>query len=137
MLTNGRPQTAALEVQRATDPQTAATDARSQIEQQIISYFRTYFGRDPTPQEMPLWTAQVTERGRTLFDVQADMAANEKVWNRCQQDDQRYVELLSESILGKKPTQEELDYWVYQYQKSGGLRRQLAEDFMTAAGVPR
>lgn len=138
VLTNGRPQTASIEVERAsTDPQTAANNERAQIEQQIVNYFRTYFGRDPSPSEMPLWTAQVTERGRSLFDLQADMASNAQVWNRCQQDEARYIELLHEAVLGKKPSQEELDYWLYQYQKSGGLRRPLAEELLTAAGVPR
>ncbi|MBL8848922.1 MAG: YbaY family lipoprotein [Planctomycetaceae bacterium] len=138
VLTNGRPQTASIEVERASaDPQTAAVDERDQINQQIINYFRTYFGRDPSPQEMPLWTAQVTERGRSLFDLQADMASNAQVWSRCQNDEARYIEMLHEAIVGKKPTQEELDYWMYQYQKSGGLRRPLAEELLTAAGVPR
>lgn len=138
VLTNGRPQTASIEVERAlVDTHTAANDQRAQIEQQIINYFRAYFGRDPMASEMPIWTAQVTERGRSLFDVQADMAANTAVWNRCQHDEARYIELLHEAVLGKQPTQEELDYWMYQYQKSGGLRRPLAEELLTAAGVPR
>lgn len=138
VLTNGRGATASITVERAAfDPQTAAADQRAEIEQQIIQYFRMYFGRDPMPQEMPLWTAQVTERGRTLFDVQADMASNRQVWERCQQDEARYIELLSESLIGKKPSPEELDYWLWRYQQSGGVRRQLAEDFLTAAGVPR
>jgi len=138
VITNGRPQTAAIEVERATsDPQTAANDQRAQIEQQIVNYFRTYFGRDPKPNEMPIWTAMVTDRGRTMFDVQAEMASNTAVWNRCQGDDAQYIALLSEAILGKQPSQEELDYWLYKMQKSGGLRRPVAEEFLTAAGVPR
>jgi len=139
VLTNGRPQTASIEVERASvnDPQTAAIDERDQINQQIISYFRTYFGRDPSPQEMPLWTAQVTERGRSMFDLQADMASNAQVWSRCQNDEARYIELLHEAIVGKKPSPEELDFWMYKYERSGGLRRPLAEELLTAAGVPR
>lgn len=138
VITNGRPQTAAIEVERAAaDPQTASNDQRAQIEQQIVNYFRTYFGRDPKPSEMPVWTAMVTDRNRSMFDVQAEMASNSAVWNRCQGDDARYIELLSEAIIGKKPTQEELDYWLYEMQKNGGLRRPVAEQFLTAAGVPR
>src|SRR5690606_834787 len=131
VLTNGRPQTASIEVQQASGSiQTAANDERAQIEQQIRNYFRAYFGREPRPEEMPLWTAQVTERGRSLFDVQADIAANERVWSRCEHDQARYIELLHEAVLGKKPTQEELYYWLDQYEKSGGLRRVLAEDLL-------
>jgi uncharacterized lipoprotein YbaY len=138
VITNGRPQTAAIEVERAAaTPQTAANDERAQIEQQIVNYFRTYFGRDPKPAEMPMWTAYLDRPGRTMFDVQAEMASNSAVWNRCQGDDARYIELLSESILGKKPSQEELDYWMYELQKTGGIRRPIAEEFLTAAGVPR
>lgn len=138
VITNGRPQTASIEVERAlSDPQTAANEQRALLEQQIVQYFRTYFGRDPKPNEMPIWTAMVTDRGRTMFDVQTEMASNPAVWNRCQGDDARYIELLHEAVLGKKPTQEELEYWLYQLEKSGGVRRPVAEEFLTAAGVPR
>ena len=95
-----------------------------------------YFGRDPMASEMPFWTAPV-ERGRSMFDIQADMASNSAVWNRCNHDEAEYIRLLHEAVLHKQPTQEELDYWTYQYQKSGGLRRPLAEELLTAAGVPR
>ena len=137
VITNGRPRTASIEVERAiVDTQTAANNDRAQIEQQIVNYFRAYFGREPMASEMPFWTAPV-ERGRSMFDIQADMASNSAVWNRCNHDEAEYIRLLHEAVLNKQPTQEELDYWMYQYQKSGGLRRPLAEELLTAAGVPR
>ncbi len=138
VITNGKGQQVAVSVERAAaDPQTAASDQKTQIEQQIVQWFRTYYGRDPYPQEMPVWTSMVTDRGRSMFDVQAELASTPQVWHRCQEDESKYIQLLSESIVGKTPSPEELDYWMWRYQQSGGLRRNLAEDFLTAAGVPR
>lgn len=138
VITNGKGQQVAISVERAaTDPQTAANDQKAQIEQQIVQWFRLYYGRDPYPQEMPVWTSMVTDRGRSMFDVQAELASTPQVWHRCQEDEARYIQLLSETIVGKTPSPEELDYWMWRYRQSGGLRRNLAEDFLTAAGVPR
>jgi uncharacterized lipoprotein YbaY len=138
VITNGKGQQVAVSVERAAaDPQTAANDERAQIEQQIVQWFRIYYGRDPYPQEMPVWTSMVTDRGRSMFDVQAELASTPQVWHRCEEDESKYIQLLSETIVGKTPSPEELDYWMWRYQQSGGLRRNLAEDFLTAAGVPR
>jgi putative lipoprotein len=138
VITNGRPQTASIEVVKATsDLQTAANDERAQIEQQIINYFQTYYGRPPKPAELPMWTAYLERPGRSMFDVQAEMASNTAVYNRCQGDDARYIELLHEAVLGKKPDPRELEYWMAKLDESGGLRRPVAEEFLTAAGVPR
>ena len=138
MITNNSGRTAQVAVVRAPqDPTTAAQDQQQQIEHQIVQWFRQYMGRDPRPDEMPLWTAQVTERGKSLFDVQADLLANPQVWHRCQHDEARYVQLLFEKITGRKPTQDQLDFWVWKMQQSGGLRREIAEDFLVDAGVPR
>lgn len=138
VITNGKGQQVAVSVERAAaDPQTAANDQKAQIEQQIVQWFRIYYGRDPYPQEMPVWTSMVTDRGRSMFDVQAELASTPQVWHRCEEDESKYIQLLSETIVGKTPSPEELDYWMWRYQQSGGLRRNLAEDFLTAAGVPR
>ena len=138
VITNGKGQQVAVSVEQAPrDTQTAALDERAAIEQQIVQWFRIYYGRDPYPQEMPVWTSMVTDRGRSMFDVQAELASTPQVWNRCEQDESKYIQLLSESIVGKTPSPEELDYWMWRYEQSGGLRRNLAEDFLTAAGVPR
>jgi len=138
VITNGKSETVAVSVERAAqDPQTAALDRQREIEEQIRTWFRDFMGREPRSDELPVWTAQVTERNKSLFDVQADFLTNNEVWNVCEQDRERYIRMLSERIIGKQPTQEELDYWLWKYAQSGGVRRDVAEQFLTAAGVPR
>ncbi|REJ89702.1 MAG: hypothetical protein DWQ34_01185 [Planctomycetota bacterium] len=138
VITNNRGQTAAVTVVQAPqNPAQTAEDQRAEIEAQIVQYFRDYMGREPRPDEMPVWTAQVLERGRTLADVQADLLSNPQVWHRCEHDEARFIQLMSESITGRQLTQDELDYWVWRLQQSGGLRRDLAADFLANKGVPR
>ncbi len=40
-----------------------------------------------------MWTAQVTERGRSLFDVQADMASTTEGLEPLTRMTKRYIEL--------------------------------------------
>jgi uncharacterized lipoprotein YbaY len=118
----------------AQNTQTAAADRQQEIEQQIVQWFQDYYGRPPKPHELPVWTAQVTERGRSLDDVQAELLTSEGLFNQCDRDKVRYIEMLSQQLIGRKPTQEELDYWLAKYDLSGGQRLDVARAFL--AGVP-
>lgn len=115
--------------------QTAASDRLTEIERQIVQWFKDYLGRDPQPHELPLWTAQVTERGRSMADVQAELLTNEQVFNLCDRDKARYIQFLSQQIAGKSPTQEELEYWLWKFDQSGERRLDIARAFQ--AGVAR
>ncbi len=138
VLTNGRPKTVAVAVDPlgAGHPQQLADTRQAEIEQQIIKWYRDYLGRDPYPNEMPVWKNMVTDRGRSMFDVQADILATDGVWTMCDRDKAQYVTLLHQKLLGRAPTQEELDYWTYRFDQSG-LRRNISSEFLTQVGVPR
>ncbi len=132
---NAPGQTVAVAVDPAAqNTQTAAADRLQEIEQQITQWYQDYYGRPPRPHELPVWTAQVVERGRSLDDVQAELLTTEVMFNQCDRDKVRYIEMLSQQLIGRKPTQEELDYWLAKYDLSGGQRLDVARAFL--AGVP-
>lgn len=120
-------------------PQTPADSAdtqRAELEAQIVAWFQQYLGREPFPHELPAWTSLVTERGRTIQEVQAELLAQDQVYNQCDRDKREYIAFLSEEIVGRPPTPEELDYWMWKFEQTG-LRTDLTNDFVSSVGTPR
>jgi hypothetical protein len=68
--------------------------------------------------------------------VQAELLAADQVYNQCDRDKREYITFLSEQILGRPPTAEEVDYWLFKYNQSG-VRRELTQEFLSQYGDPR
>lgn len=124
-------------VVRAQQTPAASADAqREELETQIVAWYRQYLGRDPYPYELPTWTSLVTERGRTTQEVQAEVLAQDEIYNHCDRDKRQYIAFLSEQILGRPPTADELDFWIYRFDQSG-VRKDLTNEFLSQYGQPR
>lgn len=124
-------------VVRAQQTPAATADAqREQLESQIVAWFQQYLGREPYPYEMPAWTSLVTDRGRSIQEAQAEFLATDQIYNMCDRDKRAYIAFLSEQILGRAPTPEELDFWIYRFDQSG-VRKDLTNEFLTQYGEPR
>ena len=122
-----------------TAPQDSADSAdiqRAELEAQIVAWYQQYIGREPLPHELPAWTSLVTERGQSLQEVQAQLLSTDQVYNQCDRDKREYIAFLSEEIVGRPPTEQELDYWMWKFEQTG-LRRDLTSDFLSAVGTPR
>lgn len=117
-------------------PAATADSQREQLETQIVAWFQQYLGRDPYPYEMPAWTSLVTDRGRTLQEVQAELLAQDVIYNQCDRNKREYIAFLSQQILGRQPTPEELDFWMFRFDQSG-VRTDLTNEFLSQNGVPR
>lgn len=124
-------------VVRAQQTPAATADAqREELEAQIVAWYQQYLGRDPYPYELPAWTSLVTDRGRSMQDVQAELLAADQIYNKCDRDKREYITFLSEQILGRPPTPEEVDFWMFRFEQSG-VRTELTHEFLSQYGEPR
>lgn len=97
--------------------------------EQVVELFREYLERDPSRLELSTWQANL-DRGSSLADVRTDLLAQNQFFNQCERDERIYIERLHELMLGRKPTPEELAYWSRRYEETGGVRRDLAREFI-------
>ncbi len=110
--------------------------SRDQQIEQIVRWFREYLQRDPRNLELVAWQRHV-DRGGSLTDAQAQILSMPEFYNRCDSNDVRYIQQLHEVILGKQPTQEELNYWLGRMQVHNRLRPEVAREFLEAVGIQR
>jgi uncharacterized lipoprotein YbaY len=103
--------------------------------EQVVELFREYLERDPSRLELTTWQAEL-DRGGSLADVRTDLFAQNQFFNQCDRDERVYIERLHELMLGRKPTPEELAYWSRRYEETGGVRRDLAREFIESVSQP-
>ena len=106
-----------------------------QIEQ-IVGWFRDYLHRDPRSLELSAWQAHI-DRGGTLRDAQVQILSMPEYYNRSDASDVTYIRSLHEQLLGKQPTQEELNYWLGRMSANNRLRPEVAREFLAAVGTAR
>lgn len=130
-----QPKTVAIGLDRLQNTPTGDLDRNSQIAQ-IVRWFEDYLGRAPTDRDLLVWISML-ERGYTMHDVQQELLGHNQFFNQCDRDKRTYIERLHEVLVGRRPSEAELAYWMSQYDNRGGIRRELVRDFQQAIGVPR
>jgi len=113
--------------------QMGPNDQSAQVAQ-IVKWFNEYLGRNPSDRELVTWL-QALGQGQSMSQVQLSLLANEQFFNRCDADKQVYITRMHELLIGRKPTQQEMAYWVARYDAQGGIRRDLAREFQGALGI--
>lgn len=116
-------------------PGTPYVNRDEQIEQ-IVDWFRDYLHRDPRALELAAWQAHI-DRGGSLRDAQVQILSMPEYYNRADASDVTYIRNLHEQILGKQPTQEEMNYWIGRMNANNRLRPEVAREFLAAVGTPR
>ncbi|MCA8999579.1 MAG: YbaY family lipoprotein [Planctomycetaceae bacterium] len=101
---------------------------------QIVTWFQQYLGRNPSDKELAAWLGAISQ-GYPLSQVQMELLGNSQFFARCDQNKHRYVERVHELLIGRKPTQDEMNYWVARYDAQNGIRRELAREFQDALGI--
>lgn len=101
---------------------------------QIVKWFNDYIGRNPSDRELVAYLGAIRQ-GQSMAQIQLSMLANENFFNRCDADKRVYIQRMHQMLIGRNPTQEELNYWVARYDAQGGIRRNLAQEFQGALGI--
>lgn len=108
-------------------------DRNSQIAQ-IVKWFEQYLGRPPSDKELAVWLSAISN-GYPLSQVQQELLGHNAFFNRCNQNKHTYVERVHELLVGRKPTQQEMAYWIGRYDALGGIRRDFAREFQDSLGI--
>ena len=137
VLTPGQPTQVSLVLDRVTAYNGTGNPyaSRDQQIERVVAWFREYLKRDPNAQELLVYQSQF-DRGLTMQDVQADILGMPSVWNQSDRDKVQYVVNLHQMLIGRQPTNEELQYWLTRYDAQQGIRRDLAREFLAAVGNP-
>jgi uncharacterized lipoprotein YbaY len=117
----------------ATGSQVTSRDA--QLEE-ILRLYQAYLQRDPRQNEYDVLTSRL-ERGQTIRDVQLDLLSGNEYYFRCEADNRAYINQLHEEFLNRPASQQEMEYWLTQLDQRGGLRRDVARDFLIAINAPQ
>ena len=103
-------------------------------QEQLETVFQTILERNPTQKEMEAWLSSIRS-GQSLSDVQATLLANDKLFNQLDRDKQRYVTRLHELLLDRRPTADELAYWMQRYDVHQGIRSEVAREFIASVST--
>lgn len=129
-----RPVTVQLDpIQPSYQNQPIQLDRNSQIAQ-IVKWFEQYLGRSPSDKELAVWLSAISN-GYPLSQVQQELLGHNAFFNRCNQNKHTYVERVHELLVGRKPTQQEMAYWISRYDALGGIRRDFAREFQDSLGI--
>lgn len=130
---DGRPVAMQLEPVRPVYGDPIQIDQDAQIAT-IVKWFNEYLGRPPSDRELSVWLDSL-QRGYTLRQVQLELLGHNQFFNRCGRDKQTYITRIHQLLVGKNPTQQEMDYWLGRYEAQNGIRRELAREFQDAVGI--
>lgn len=130
---DGRPVAMQLEPVRPVYGAPVQIDQDAQIAT-IVKWFNEYLGRPPSDRELSVWLDSL-QRGYTLRQVQLELLGHNQFFNRCGRDKETYITRIHQLLVGKNPTQPEMEYWLGRYDAQNGIRRELAREFQDAVGI--
>ena len=140
VLTDGYPRTVDLRlyptVSQGHSQYHGYADHREEQLEQIVQWYRDYFGRDPRVNERQAWQSHI-DRGDSLDDVHAKLLSGVEFYTRADRDDRRYIENMYLAVLGRRPQKAEVDAWIRQLERRGGLRREIAREFLAQVSKQR
>lgn len=110
--------------------------SRDQQLEEILRLYQAYLQRDPRQTEYEVLSSRL-ERGQSLRDVQLDLLSGNEYYFRCEADNRQFVNQLHQEFLRRPAQQAEMDYWLGRMDQHGGLRREVAREFLQAVGAPQ
>ncbi len=131
----GTNQTVAITVDPVVVTGTQVTSRDQQLEE-ILRLYQSYLQRDPRQNEYDVLTSRI-DRGQTIRDVQLDLLSGNEYYFQCEADNRQFVNRLHQEFLQRPAQQAEMDYWLSRMDQYGGLRREVAREFLQAVGAPQ
>ncbi len=132
---NGTNQAVAITLDPVAQTGTQVTSRDAQLEE-ILRLYQDYLQRDPRQTEYDMLTSRL-ERGQTIRDVQLDLLSGPEYWSRCDTDNRLFVNQLHEQFFQRSANEPEMQYWLGRVDQYGGLRREVAREFLQAVGAPQ
>lgn len=136
VLTDGYPRTVDLRLYPTVSHGGGQYDDREEQLDQVVQWFHEYLHRDPRFNERAVWQSHI-DRGGSLEEVQADLLAGNEFYTQSDRDNRRYIENLYVAVLERRPQKAEVDAWIRQLERRGGLRREIAREFLAQVSKQR
>ena len=103
----------------------------SDLSEFLHNVFEDKYQRSPTGTDLN-YHASLTRNQGPLENYIAIFGSDEYFVNRAQRNYDVYVTQLYQTFLGRNPRQDELRYWVVQFQRAGVNRREMVRRFCQA-----
>ena len=134
--TTGTNQTVAITVDPVVVAAGTQVTSRDQQLDEILRLYQSYLQRDPRQNEYEVLSSRM-ERGQSIRDVQLDLLSGNKYYFRCEADNRNFVNQLHQEFLHRTAQPAEMEYWLTRMDQYGGLRREVAREFLQAVGAPQ
>jgi hypothetical protein len=99
--------------------------------QLVQSWYARYLGRPADPRGLSIWVQHVRSFG--AMQAQAGILGSDEYYARHGYRPEGFVQGLYVDVLGRTPSRREMHSWVSRLMVDGGIRPQLAQEFLTAA----
>ncbi len=101
-----------------------------QVESVIRSYYQRYLERLPDAPGLRGWINHAYRSG-SLREVQVAILSSVEYFLQSYNNPQVFVQFLFQDVLGRQPSQWELNYWVSRYHEAfGGDREEFVREFL-------
>jgi len=108
--------------------------AQSQREVDLVrNWYLRFLGREPDASGLQSWSTQLVQRPAN--EVLADLLSSPEYFQRHGNSPQGFVTGLYFELLGRQPSADEVNIWLYRLATVQGDRAQTARDFLAAAGT--
>lgn len=91
---------------------------------QVVQWYQSYLGRQPTEQELFVWSNHLN-RGQPASDIQTYLLGSSEYYERYQNNPNLYVQGVYRSVNGNDPTPQQLQTWRQRYDDVNGVRSQF------------
>ena len=93
--------------------------------------WQKYMGRPLRPGELALYRSEIDRGIMDTTEAQIDIFSNAEFYNnRCAADDRNFVENVFRLRTGRKPTDQELSYWLAKLDEAPNMRRPFTRDMV-------
>ena len=101
----------------------------------IDRWYHDYLHREPRDVELAVLRRQL-QSGKTPQDVQAMLLGSREFYDHHGNNDLQYISALFEDVLHRRPSQEQLRFWLADLDKHHGLRVSFARHFLETVNHP-
>jgi len=98
----------------------------------VESYYQRYLGRAADRDGLLAFTRMLAN-GVSAEDVQAGIISSDEFWRLNGGRPEGFIRGVYQTVLGRKPTRQEMDVWGRRYNLLRGDRSRLAQEFFYAA----
>jgi hypothetical protein len=98
----------------------------------VWKWYQRYLHRRPDPEGLKNCVNQL-QSGETPRGVQAGLLGSDEYYQQHGSNPVDFIAGLYTDVLGQRPSQRRLDYWVNRLNQNGDNRQQMALDFLNWA----